>query len=456
MKNYRHNVFIFILLTSLIIFTASYFSKYIIEVYPDFKRINIISEISVNAIKKTPKPKKNKTKKNKVNIKKQIYRDFNQYELSNCIIGFNLDNQVVLNNFQNKLLALSQNKKVKIRIAWFGDSIIEGDLVTQQLRELFNNYFKSNSGVGFLPINTVSSKFRITGVVNSNGIYETNNFMKNPKNLYLSGYSYNSSSLELNVKDGVKKNPFQNLEKWLYCGKGDSLQVEFNNQIRVFDTSKNLNKILIDNSPANTINFKISKNTAPIFGVSMEPETGIIIDNFSFRGITGVELRKIQDLLLDDINTSESYDLIVFQYGVNLLFRPELNNFDYYFSIMNPVIKKLKKHLNNSEFLIIGSADRAFKYNGEWDTAIGIDSLIKVQAKLAFENKIPFLNLYKSMGGKGTIVKWADTIPRLANKDYIHFNYKGATKVANIIFSSLIKDYNKNIIPKITKTSLKK
>lgn len=280
--------------------------------------------------------------------------------------------------------------------------------------------------------------------------------MKNPKNLYLSGYSYNSSNLELNIKDGVKKNPFQNLEKWLYCGKGDSLQVELNNQIRVFDTSKNLNKILIDNSPANTINFKIINNTAPIFGVSMEPEAGIIIDNFSFRGITGVELRKIQDLLLDDINTTEFYDLIVFQYGVNLLFRPELNNFDYYFSIMNPVIKKLKKHLNNSEFLIIGSADRAFKYNGEWNTAIGIDSLIKVQARLAFENKIPFLNLYKSMGGKGTIVKWADTIPRLANKDYIHYNYKGSTKVANIIFSSLIKDYNKILIPKITKTSIKK
>ena len=150
MKNYRHNVFFFILLTSLIIFTASYFSKYIIEVYPDFKRINIISQISVNPIKHPQITKKNKSKKNIVNSKKQIYSDFDQYELSNCIIGFNLENQVVLNNFQNKLLALSQNKKVKIRIAWFGDSIIEGDLVTQQLRELFNNYFKSNSGVGFL------------------------------------------------------------------------------------------------------------------------------------------------------------------------------------------------------------------------------------------------------------------------------------------------------------------
>jgi lysophospholipase L1-like esterase len=188
----------------------------------------------------------------------------------------------------------------------------------------------------------------------------------------------------------------------------------------------------------------------------MEPQTGVIIDNFSFRGITGVELRKISDELLDDINTTESYDLIVLQYGVNLLFRPNLKNFDYYYSTMNPIINKLKNHLCNSEFLIIGTADRAFKYNGEWKTAVGIDSLIKVQAKLAFDNKIPFFNLYKSMGGEGSIVKWADTIPRLANKDYIHFNYKGATQVANIIFNSLIKDYKKIPKSKTRKIIIKK
>jgi lysophospholipase L1-like esterase len=451
MKNFRFKVLAFIIITSLILFCTSYFSKNIIEIYPNFKSINILSEITSNPIQKIKNTNKKHKKTNKVNSKYTIYNDFEQYNNNNCIIGFNSKDEVVLDKFQNKLLALSQNKKVKIRIAWFGDSVIEGDLVTQQLRELFYNYFKSNSGVGFLPINTVSSKFRITGTINSYGSYETNSFMKNPNDLYLSGYSYNSRAIEFTVKDRVKKNPLQNLEKWLYCGKGDSLEIEMNKKIRVFNTSKKLNKILLDNSPTNEISFKINRNSAPIFGVSMEPQTGVIIDNFSFRGITGVELRKISDELLDDINTTESYDLIVLQYGVNLLFRPNLKNFDYYYSLMNPIIKKLKNHLSNSEFLIIGSADRAFKYDGEWKTAVGIDSLIKVQAKLAFDNKIPFFNLYKSMGGEGSIVKWADTIPRLANKDYIHFNHKGATQVANIIFNSLIKDYKK-----ISKSKTKK
>jgi lysophospholipase L1-like esterase len=220
--------------------------------------------------------------------------------------------------------------------------------------------------------------------------------------------------------------------------------IEFNNQIKKIDVSKHLNKILIDNSPSKTVKFKIINNTSPLYGVSLEPESGIIIDNFSFRGITGVELKKINDSLLDDINGIESYDLIVFQYGVNLLFSPKLNNFDYYFDLMNPVLKKIKKRLPNSELLIIGTADRAFKYEGEWKTAIGIDSLIKTQSQLAFENKIPFLNLYKSMGGEGSIVKWANSKPSLANKDYIHFNRKGADEVAKIIFNTIINDYNAN------------
>lgn len=443
MDNYRSKVLTFVSISIILLFTASYFNKNIVAFYPNFKGINIVSDIIEKPLQK------NKTsvlkKLNQATASDPIYHDFEQYDaVENCIMGFDqYKDEVVLSDFQNKILALSQQKKGKIRIAWFGDSTIEGDLITKQLRVLFNNYFKSDTGVGFLPIHTVASEFRKTGTIDLNGTFETNNFIENPKNLFISGYSYNASDLELTVTNKVKKNPSINLEKWLYCGKGDSLEIEMDEKIRLFTPTLNFNKILLDNSPSNVINFKIKKNNAPIFGVSMEPETGIIIDNYSFRGITGVELRKVQNQLLDELNSDATYDLIVFQYGVNLLYKPDLVDFENYHSKMNHVIKRLKKHLNQSEFLIIGSADRAFKYNGEWKTAIGMDSLLKVQAKIAYENKIPFFNLYKSMGGEGTIVKWVDSLPTMANKDYIHFNYKGANKVANIIFNSFINDYNK-------------
>ncbi len=451
MKNYRFNVLFFVYSIFIILFTLSYFSKEIICYYPNFKSIDIFSDIvSKTNFKRIHKVIKVVKPINK-EIPNEIVYNLEDYNVGNSLIYPWTNNKLSLNKLQKKINLLSKNKKVKIRIAWFGDSVIEGDLVTQQLRELFNNYFKSDIGVGFLPIKTVSSQYRLTGTVSTKGDYETNNFKKNPVNLYLSGYSYNSSNLELIIHDGVKKNPLQNLQKWLYCGKGDSLQIEFNNQIKKIDVSKHLNKILIDNSPSKTVKFKIINSPSTLYGVSLEPESGIIIDNFSFRGITGVELKKINDSLLDDIDGIESYDLIVFQYGVNLLFSPKLNNFDYYYDLMNPVLKKIKKRLPNSELLIIGTGDRAFRYEGEWKTAIGIDSLIKTQSRLAFDNKIPFFNLYKSMGGEGTIVKWANSKPSLANKDYIHFNHRGADAIAKIIFNSIIKNNNINNKTKLNK-----
>ena len=443
MNNFRSKVLIFCGATLFILFTASYFSQEIIGFYPNFKAINIISDIIQRPISKIKITSPRKILSVRTNP--HFINTFEQYDtLENTIIKFDQYNDdVAMADFQNKLTALAKRKKGKIRIAWFGDSTIECDLITQQLRGMFSTYFDVSTAVGFMPLYTATSNLRKTGSIDFVGNLESYNFKENPQNLFLSGYSYSATDLDLTVTNNVKKKPLVSLDKWLYCGPGDSLLIESNEKIIAFKPTKYFNKILLDSTASNSIHFKIKNNSTPVFGISIEPENGIIIDNFSFRGITEVELRKIQNQLLDEINAASTYDLIIFQYGVNLLYSPELNNFDNYYSKMSHVLQKLKTHLSKSEFLIIGSADRAFKYDGEWKTAIGMDSLIKVQAKLAYTNKIPFLNLYKSMGGKGTIVKWADTIPSLANKDYIHFNYKGANKVANIIFNSFINDYNK-------------
>jgi hypothetical protein len=135
----------------------------------------------------------------------------------------------------------------------------------------------------------------------------------------------------------------------------------------------------------------------------------------------------------------------VVQYGVNLLFKPNDTNYDYYYEKMQPVIQKLKKNMPNTEFLLLSCSDRAFNYEGEWKTAIGIDSLINTQAKLAYENDIAFYNFHESMGGNGAIIKWADSALPLANKDYIHFNFRGANAAAKIIFKALMNDYHKAV-----------
>ena len=63
----------------------------------------------------------------------------------------------------NFLAALRQTKAdgSPVRIAYFGDSMIEGDLITSDLRNSLQVAF-GGSGVGYVPIHTVAADFRET------------------------------------------------------------------------------------------------------------------------------------------------------------------------------------------------------------------------------------------------------------------------------------------------------
>jgi lysophospholipase L1-like esterase len=372
--------------------------------------------------------------------------DFDAYEKKGTLVRFNADTvSPALQKFNEKLIALSEGKKVKIRIAWFGDSQIEGDFITQDIREMLQNYFGQQKGVGYVPITSISSDFRKTAKVFTTGDVGVDNFKKQDHNagLFFSGYSFYSNNLDIDFRDNVRKTSGQITQKWLLYGKGDSISVKINDSVRKYPANQEFNKILIGSGVSNKAKFTVSSKRTPIFGLSSEPQSGIVLDNFSFRGISGVELKKINSNLLAELSQSGYYDLIVFQYGVNLMFKPNDTNYDYYYRGMRPVLQKFKNNMPNTEFLLFSCSDRAFNYDGTWKTAVGIDSLIQTQARLAYDTDIPFYNFYKSIGGNGTIVKWADSTVQYANKDYIHFNFRGAKAVAKTIYTAIINDYNK-------------
>jgi lysophospholipase L1-like esterase len=445
--NNSRKVVILILVVTIIQLSLSVFSNQFIAYYPYFKNVNLLSDILV----KEKSKKENQKKKHfgSSNATDSLpMNDFDAYAKKGTLIRFNSDTvSPALQKFNEKLIALSEGKNVKIRIAWFGDSQIEGDFITQDVREQLQNYFGAQKGVGYVPIKSISSDFRRTAKVFTTGDVNVDNFKKQDHNagLFFSGYSFFSNNLDIDFRDNIKKNSTQITQKWLLYGKGDSISVKINDSVRKYPANQEFNRLLVGSGVSNKAMFTVFSKKTPIFGLSSEPQSGIVLDNFSFRGITGVELKKINSELLAEISKSGYYDLIVFQYGVNLMFKPNDTNYDYYYRGMRPVLKKFKNNMPNTEFLLFSCSDRAFNYDGTWKTAIGIDSLIQTQARLAYDNDIPFYNFYKSNGGNGTVVKWADSTVQLANKDYIHFNFRGAKVVAKTIFTALINDYKKAV-----------
>ena len=236
----------------------------------------------------------------------------------------------------------------------------------------------------------------------------------------------------------------QVLEKSLICGKvGEEVSLNVNGHGERFKTENNINRLVLDNSENHAIDISLQNEKLPVYGVSFETADGVVVDNYSFRGVSGLELGKLDTTFLAQMDAERSYDLVILEYGANILYKPDDTDYSWYEKHIVQVVHKLQKMMPHSEFLIISSADRAFKYGDTWQSAVGINNLVRSQAVLAYVNNASFYNLFSSMGGQGTIVNWAEGTPQLANKDYIHPNLRGAEKLGNMFFEAFMKDYNK-------------
>ena len=455
MLNNNKKVLLFTAISFVLLLTESYFSSKLSSYWPLFRNIDILSDIKSPDIilqkstRKTllstkPSPSPDSLRASMANSGSL---SFSQYLLPGVIVNFKADTtQPVLPKMMAKLAALNRGEKVKLRIAWFGDSIIEGDLITQTVRELMQNQFSGNHGVGFVPFRSITAGYRISATARSSGSWLDDNFKNrlSREPLFFSGHIYYSNNGKLFLKDNTIKDSSQIVEKWLLCGPIDSPAViTVNKSTRSIAAPSLFNRVLIDKTPDPSIEVRVPTARMALYGLSLEPEYGVMIDNFSFRGISGFELGKFDAALLDEISQSGVYDLIVIQYGVNVMFRPLDKNYDYYLHSMDPALKKLRLHLPNTEFLMISCFDRAFPYGQKWKTALGLDSLLKIQATLAYNNNIPFFNIYQTMGGNGTIVKWVEGGERLAAQDYIHPSPKGAVILGQQLYRAFMKDYQK-------------
>lgn len=366
------------------------------------------------------------------------------YKKGSLITDFNADTTAPsLSILVQKLYALKSGQKKKVRIAYFGDSMIEGDLITETLRKLLQQQF-GGMGIGFVSADAADAGYRTT--INHYATGWTDKSFKTESGssqmLYVSGHTFYGSSGYITMTDKTIKDSTTLIEKSLLCGAGNT-SILVNGNSFPLNTSGLVNRVPLDNSASHSIKVNVSSSALPVYGISFESESGVFVDNFSFRGISGVEFAKLDTALLRSVEESNAYDLIILQYGINQMFRPNDVNYHWYTKVMTPSVAKMRNAFSKSDMLIVSAGDRAFRYGDEYKTAIGIDSLIRIQALLADSAHVAFYNLYQSMGGPGTIVAWANATPSLANKDYIHPNLRGADILGHHLFDAIMKDYKK-------------
>jgi lysophospholipase L1-like esterase len=355
-------------------------------------------------------------------------------------------------SFYEKLYQLEKNPQSKVRIAYYGDSMTDGDLIVQDVRTNYQERFGGN-GVGFVSITSESAASRgsVKSVYSKNWKTQSYLNVKRPISPFgVNGHVFfandKTNATWVQYEAGTNKYSTTLDNPTLFYGKaGKRGNVNF---IIGKDT---LRKNLVPNNLVNSLKvtsgsikaFKanfVHADSIPIYGFNFDNGSGVHVDNFSQRGNSGLPISMFDADVMRAFNNNLKYDLIILHYGTNVL-NYGTKNYHWYEKGMKKAVNKIRASFPGVSILIVSTADKSTKYDLEMKTDSAVVPLMKAQKRYALESESGFVNLYTLMGGDGSMVKWVDETPARANKDYTHFNQRGAKAIGRLLYDQLNKGY---------------
>lgn len=357
-------------------------------------------------------------------------------------------NTSILKNFAK---ALNNAKNGKVRIAHFGDSVIEGDLISADLRKNLQSQF-GGSGVGFVAINSPDIAFRNTTRLSYSdnwkyGAVFASNSDKLPVGLN-GAVAYTNGNSWVNYEPyglyGIKQ--FHSAKLYYQSDAGGNITVGTNTSGEKTFTLKGSKKIeeldLGLSGRVKNVKITIPAGTkGNFYGVSFEEGNGIYVDNYPLRGNSGIALRDVPESMLKDFSKYLDYDLILLHFGLNML-EQNMKDLSWYESAMSKIISQFKSVYPKAGIVVIGVQDKGIKKGSKFVTEPSVLKLLETQKKIAADNSVAFWNLFEAMGGEGAMSKWV--ADGKAQKDYTHVNTEGAKKMADLLTDAINDYYNAN------------
>lgn len=351
--------------------------------------------------------------------------------------------------FFQSLLNVENNGKGTSRIGYYGDSMIEGDLMSMTLRTMLQSRF-GGRGIGFMPITSITNFFRKNIKHRfSDGWKRFNVNEKSLVTLGLSGevfmpdmsYSKHEVYYQSSNYQFLQDLPTTKLFYGLDTSKIKSNKLFVQNDSFFLDKEKLVNTLYLSKSSKKEIELKFDfLSPIPIYGVSFESNRGVLVDNFAIRGNSGMPMTKISTNMLRSFNNVMNYDLIILQFGLNVV--SGKSNFKWYQKQMERVINHFKKAMPYASILIVSIPDQSSKNeDGTMSSSPSVIPIVEAQKEAARLCKVAYFNLYQAMGGENSMVKWVEEL-KYANADYVHFNYLGAKYASTLIFEFLMKEYH--------------
>ena len=353
-------------------------------------------------------------------------------------------------NAWNKLYEKLLWNKEQVRIAFMGDSFVEGDILTADLRERLQDTFHGG-GVGYAPVASPFTGFRQTIKTTSKG-WTPYNIMQRKStpepyasDFFLSGWVAKASagaSTRWDMTD--KRRHLSDVERarLLFIARQRvEIGLKLNDgeeRVFFFDGNDVVRQIVVEQEQIRSLEMTILSGAESLtaIGAEFDSKSGVAVDNLSIRSNNGQAMFWSNASINSQINTMRPYDLVILQYGLNIM-SADRHNYSLYGEQVEKMISYIESCFPGAAVLVMGVSDRSQKGEDGIKPMESAKSLTQSQRQAAQNRGTAFWDTYSAMQRMGGMTEFVNN--GWAGKDYTHINYAGGARIARELYYAILK-----------------
>ena len=362
--------------------------------------------------------------------------------------------------FDSIFVAFEQARKEgkTVRVAHYGDSQIELDRISQNLREALQVRF-GGSGTGMFPAltttpmasisHTASGGFVSYTLVGDSTSRRAAHRRYGPLTQVVGFYGDGTVSLRAQKQKSTLEHvkTFESVSI-LYGKASDDFSVTAQSDtLKPKAVAREKDGVAWVTwhfgKPVEKATLKMS-GSAEIYGVATDGEAGVTVDNVPMRGSTGHVLTRIDTTSLKASYSLDGTALVILQFGGN--FVPAAGSSKAISGYMDKVREQIayfQRMASSAKILFIGPSDMAASTeDGRIVSYRRLPELVDSLKAVTLASGVAYWDLYRMMGGQNSMSQWVRHNPAYAGPDYVHFTPAGAKVVGETLSRSLLTYYD--------------
>jgi lysophospholipase L1-like esterase len=196
-------------------------------------------------------------------------------------------------------------------------------------------------------------------------------------------------------------------------------------------------------STTNKLQIQFEAPGPDINAIGLYSNAGIVVHNIPMRGSSGTIFRKANRVHWARQIQSLNPGLILLQYGGNTVpYVDDAEDANRYARWLGSQIQLFQSTLPETPIVLIGPSDMSTKEGLQFVTYPALLQVRSALMEMAKAQHILYWDLFTVMGGLNSMPAWVQADPPLAAADHIHFSARGAREVGRLLSDAFSAELN--------------